>query len=177
MNSPQYRRVASDDSNGVQSPPRAGGGAASGNLVAGRSLQDRVADKLVAFGWVSAALGVACYTNFFSVLLSSSSSSSTGPVLVNRTLLNLAFMGLGINTVLMMYLTVYLPKVKQLQADPSAWAVYCPRVIPIMTVTGIVTAILLIRGTWPKWGFFAPLILGVEAMGMLFSLHFIPWSL
>ena len=181
MNSPQYRRVSSsDDDGGIHSPTRPGG--VSGALVAGRSLQDRVADKCVALAWVVVALFVAHYTSFFTVLLGSpppsSSTSNEGGMVVNRTLIHLAFCGLGLNTVLTFYLTVYLPKVKKLKADASAWSVYCPRVIPIMTLTGVIVALLLIRGTWPKWGFFAPLILGIEAMGFLFSLHFIPsWGL
>ena len=181
MASPQYRRVSSSDDDGdrgIHSPTRPGG--VSGALVAGRSLQDRVADKFVALAWVVVALFVAHYTSFVTVLLGGSSSDDEGganPV-VNRTLIHMAFCGLGLNTVLTFYLTVYLPKVKKLKADASAWSVYCPRVIPIMTLTGVMVALLLIRGTWPKWGFFAPLILGIEAMGFLFSLHFIPtWGL
>ena len=172
MSSPQYRRVSSSGNDeggtslGVQSPRSS----SPGGVVAGRSLQDRVADKLIAVGWVVAAALVAYWTNFFSVLFSDTET-------VNRTLIHMAFSGFGINTVLTLYLTVYLPKVKVLPADASAWNVYCPRVIPIMTLTGVLTALLLIRGTWPKWGFFAPLFLGVGAMGFLFSLHFIPWSL
>jgi len=117
--------------------------------------------------WVIAAVFTAYWTSFFSTILSSQD--------VNRVLLNLAFACLAVNTGLTLYLTVYLPKIKKLK-DASAWNVYCPKVIPIMVLTGVVCALLLIRGTWPVWGFFAPLILGVEAMGFLFSFHFLPWK-
>jgi len=176
---PQYRRVASDENTGsservttthhsISNTTTSSSSSSSGTLVAGRSLQDRVADKAVALGWIVAALMVTYATNFYSVIFYSKE--------VNRTLIQLAFVGLGINSILTIYLTIYLPRVKKLQADFSAWNVYCPRVIPIMTLTGVLTALLLIRGTYPKWGFFAPLFLAIEAMGLLFSLHFFPWS-
>lgn len=43
-----------------------------------------------------------------------------------------------------------------------------------MVATGIACGLLLIRATWPAWGFLAPLILGVQAFGALFALHFVP---
>jgi hypothetical protein len=116
--------------------------------------------------WVTVAVVVARFTNFFPVIFSDER--------VNRPVLLTAFVCLVVNTVLVLYLTVYLPKVKKL-TDSSAWDVYCPNVIPSMTFVGIVCAILLVRATWPVWGFLAPLILGLEAMGALFALHFIPW--
>jgi hypothetical protein len=116
--------------------------------------------------WVLMAMVVAYWTSFFTVLLSSADA--------NRFLLNIAFLCLATNTGLTAYLMIYLPHVKKLK-DSSAWSVYCPRVIPIMILLGVICALLLIRGTWPVWGFFAPLYLGIEAMGFLFSLHFVPW--
>ena len=116
--------------------------------------------------WVTLAVLVARWTHLVPILLSSDR--------VNRPLLHLAAVCLGINTVLLLYLTVYLPKVVKL-SDSSAWDVYCPRVVPTMTFVGIVCAILLIRATWPVWGFLAPLILGTQAMGALFCLQFVPW--
>ena len=76
--------------------------------------------------------------------------------------------------VLLLYLTVYLPKVIKL-TDPSAWPVYCPRVIPSMILLAVLAAIFLIRATYPVWGFLSPLILGIEAMGALFATQLIPW--
>jgi hypothetical protein len=127
---------------------------------------DRIADKLYALGWMTVSLLVARWTDFFHVLLSSDR--------VNRPILYLAAVCLGINTILLLYLTVYLPKIVKL-TDSSAWDVYCPRVIPSMCVVGVCCGIFLIRATWPVWGFLAPLVLGVQAMGALFALHFVPW--
>jgi hypothetical protein len=116
--------------------------------------------------WLAAAVLVARWTNFFHVIFHSDQ--------VNRIVLHVAFACLGINTLLLLYLTVYLPKVVKL-TDSSAWDVYCPKVVPSMGVLGVVSAILLIRATYPVWGFLAPLILGIEAMGALFATQFIPW--
>lgn len=133
-----------------------------------RSPADRMADKAIALAWVLVAWLVAKWTRFFHVLLADERA--------NRPLLQVAALSFGINTVLLLYLTVYLPKIKGL-TDSSAWEVYCPRVVPTMTFVGVVTGLLLIRATWPVWGFLAPLVLGVEFLGLLFGLHFVPWCL
>ena len=116
-------------------------------------------------GWVLAALLVARWTHFYSIIWMSDKP--------NRWLLRIAMLGMGIIASLILYLTVYLPKVKKL-SDSSAWNVYCPRVIPTMTIVGIVTLLLFIRALWPVWGFLSPLIFGTEVMGALMSLHFLP---
>ena len=121
------------------------------------------------------------------------------------------------NTILMLYLSIYIPKIKGINVDiinyqnykmnldataaatantnntttnnnneianyatnkvtnSDLWAVYCPRVIPIMTFNGILSGILLLRCFWPVWGFLAPFILGIEFFGLLFVGQFIPW--
>lgn len=117
-------------------------------------------------GWVTVAALVARWTNFVHVLLSSTE--------VNRTVLHLAVACLGTNVILLLYLIVYLPKVVKL-TDSSAWEVYCPNVIPCMGLFSALSAIFLIRATYPVWGFLAPLILGIEAMGALFATQLIPW--
>jgi hypothetical protein len=81
---------------------------------------------------------------------------------------------LGINTIPLLYLTIYLPRIKGI-TESSAWDVYCPRVVPTMTILGILTGLSVIRSVWPVWGFLSPLILAVEFFGCLFALHFVPW--
>ena len=115
--------------------------------------------------WVAFALVVSRWTSFYTTIWSSDKA--------NRGLIRLAFLGLGVNTALFLYLSVYLPRVKGL-GNSSAWSVYCPRVIPSMATVGILTVLILIRATWPVWGFLAPLILGIQFMGALMFLHFIP---
>ena len=115
--------------------------------------------------WVTLALVVSRWTSFYTTIWSSDKA--------NRGLLRFAFVCLGVNTALFLYLSVYLPRVKGL-SNSSAWSVYCPRVIPSMVTIGILTVLIFIRATWPVWGFLAPLILGIQFMGALMLLHFIP---
>jgi hypothetical protein len=137
------------------------------------SSSDRLADKAIAYVWVIAAVLVAWWSKTATVLLSPAYHYK-GPGGPNRFLLCLLAVLLGMNTMFVLYLTVYLPRVKGL-TDSSAWSVYCPSVIPTMTLTGLASFLLAVRATWPVWGFLAPLVLGVECLGLLFGLHFVPW--
>jgi len=85
------------------------------------------------------------------------------------------------NVILTAYLTVYLPykfptsdKYATHASSPKFWEAYCPNVIPTMTAFGVIGSFFLCRACFPVWGFLSPLILGVVALGMFFSLHFIP---
>ena len=86
--------------------------------------------------WMAAAYLVAKWTHFYSTLWTSDE--------LNRILLKVSFVGLAIVITLLLYLMMYLPKVKGL-TDPSAWNVYCPKVIPTMGITMLVTFLILIR--------------------------------
>ena len=116
--------------------------------------------------WVGLSVMTIRYTDTVSIIFTSDD--------ILRPVFNIAVGQLTVNTILMLYLSVYLPKVKGLN-DSSAWEVYCPKVIPIMTANGIVCAMLLLRSLWPVWGFLTPFILGVEFFGLIFVTHFIPW--
>jgi hypothetical protein len=116
--------------------------------------------------WISIALFTVDHTDTIHVIL-----SSEEPI---RPLLHIAITQITINTILLLYLGVYLPKIKGLK-DTEAWSVYCPRVIPFMTLNGLICIFTLIRSLWPVWGFLTPFILGVESLGLLFSTHFVPW--
>lgn len=152
----QYHQVSSSEATSNGSPS---------NTTARQPLSERFFDKVIAAVWVLIAVLVARSTKFWSTVLSSSSKA-------NHALLQVFYLILGINTVLLLYLTIYLPRVKKL--DSSAWDVYCPRVIPTMSFLGVVQFLVLIRAVWPVYGFLGPLIVGAEAMGILFSLHFVP---
>jgi hypothetical protein len=167
-----YRRVSSGNDAAADAAETAVGRRTSSSRSSNSNSSSNfsLADKLTAAAWMTVAVATARWTHFYSVVLSASASA----VAANRPLLRAAVCLLGVNTVLVAYLTLYLPAVKGL-TDSSAWAVYCPRVIPCMTLTGIAAALLLIRGLWPVWGFLAPAILGTQAMGWLFAAHFVPW--
>jgi len=159
MSSSNYRRVATRESAAASS--------SSDTLDANvtRSRNERLQDKLIALAWLVLAILVSRWTGFFSIIWSSDKP--------NRTLLRFAAMGLGIITAQCLYLTLYLPKVKGL-VDSSAWSVYCPRVIPTMAVTGVISYLVFLRACWPVWGFLGPLIFGTQFMGLIMSLHFVP---
>jgi hypothetical protein len=116
--------------------------------------------------WVAIAIAVAKFTRFFPILFHDER--------IIRPLFYASLVLMGINTVLILYLVLYLPRIKGI-TDSSAWDVYCPRVVPTATFNGILIAMALIRSVWPVWGFLSPLVLGVEAFGCLFALHFVPW--
>ena len=124
--------------------------------------------------WVAVAYAITVYTKLFHTIITD--ERILRPTLYSATSL------FTMNGILIVYLTVYLPfkfptsnihKVKA--SSPQFWEAYCPNVIPIMTVCGILGSLLLVRASYPVWGFLTPLILGVVALGLFFSLHFIPW--
>ena len=164
---PNYRRVAGsegDNNSAVSSePPELSHHHSQAST---RTFQERCMDKVVAVAWVLAASFVAYWTDTLHVLF----SEETAAV---RRLLQLVAIGVGIQTVLTIYLTVYLPYGKGL-TDSSAWTVYCPRVIPVLTAVSVITFLILVRALWPVWGFLAPLILSVEGLGLLFMLQLVP---
>ena len=145
-----------------------------------RTMTELITDKCFAAIWVVVASLIFHYTDSSHVYLltddsnyNTTENNSLKPTTANVLLMQLVMIGLGINTVLFGYLLIYLPYVKGLH-DSTAWDVYCPRVIPCMTLIGIGIFILLIRATYPIWGFLAPIIISIEAMGALFVCHFIP---
>jgi hypothetical protein len=131
--------------------------------------------QCVPVAWTVSAYFIVHYTRLFHTIFTDER--------ILRPVLNAAIALFSINTVLFLYLTVYLPCIKfsklansNISASSSAfWDVYCPRVIPTLTACGIFGSFLLIRACYPVWGFLTPLILGWVALGAFFSLHFIPW--
>lgn len=154
-----YRRVASHDNNDED--------ASTINDTIPRSLSDRCIDKVIALVWVTLAYATHQGCHVSQTLFNTKESHAIQP------LLHIVACLLGIQVVLATYLIVYLPYCKQL--DSSAWPVYCPRIIPMASVVGVVTVLLLVRACWPVWGFLTPLILGIQGMGVLFALQFVPW--
>ncbi len=192
----QYNRISSDDPTGNNTDATNAGtprrlntrspsscsqtstsSISSSQNPANKSIGQRISDKIHAAIWVLFAFFVAKGTDTLSVILSVSESESSSPHHRGspiRPLLHVAMAQLTVNFILLLYLGLYLPQIKGLK-DPESWSIYCPRVIPIMTANGVVCSFFLIRSLWPVWGFLTPFILGVEAMGLLFSMHFVPW--
>mmetsp|Transcript_16233 Transcript_16233/g.18809 ORF Transcript_16233/g.18809 Transcript_16233/m.18809 type:complete len:173 (-) Transcript_16233:257-775(-) len=131
-----------------------------------KTISQKISEKLHAIFFISLAYFTINYTDTISILFTSQT--------IIRPLLYIAITQITINTILLLYLTIYLSKIKGLK-DSSAWQVYCPRIIPIITFNGVLCGCLLIRCFWPVWGFCTPFILGVEFFGLIFVSHFVPW--
>jgi hypothetical protein len=182
-----YRRVAQrDDPTGGGGTESGGGGGSSSSGGGGvdtfdvpvRSRKDRLEDKCVALGWIIVSCIVERYTDFFSIVLLWNNTYTDIDIATsqpNKVLLRIAYIGFSIVITLYLYLTIYLPKVKGLPSnDPSVWTAYCPKVLPIMGVTGIMTYLILIRALYPIYGMLGPIISGTEIMGLVMATHFIP---
>ena len=196
-----YRRVAQRDDptggGGVEGGTSSGGGGSSSSSSGGggggvdtfdvpvRSRKDRLEDKCVAIGWIIVACIVAHYTDFFSIVslwnntntntATATATATTATSQPNKALLRVAYIGFSIVITLYFYLIIYLPKVKGLPSnDPSVWNAYCPKVLPIMGVTSIMTYLILIRAIYPIYGMLGPIISGTEIMGLIMATHFIP---
>lgn len=170
-----YRRLSSDaDTRSGQSTPISNvptrGDTASQVSCQGSKLTktraERFSEKAHALIWVVVALALTQYLELPRVLLTDQT--------IHRRLLNIAVILISINIVLMVYLGVYLPKIKGIH-DPAAWEIWCPKVIPTMTGIGIFSTFFLLRSLWPKWGFLTPFIVGIEFFGVVHLTHFIPW--
>mmetsp|Transcript_31062 Transcript_31062/g.29894 ORF Transcript_31062/g.29894 Transcript_31062/m.29894 type:complete len:169 (-) Transcript_31062:138-644(-) len=167
MSSGPYRRVSIDETPPQECSSERNSSNDNQNSASVKTRKERIIDKIHALLWVCAAIVVARFTHFFHYVLSDKT-------LVHRPIMNVAIALLVINLVFMLYLAIYLPFIKGIK-DSSAWDVYCPRIIPSMTFIGVACILLFIRALWPVWGFFTPLILGIESFGALFILNFIPW--
>ena len=52
---------------------------------------------------------------------------------------DLSMIGLGINITIMIYMTVYLPYVKRIPLEQLEYERECPKLIPVVTIVGIVS--------------------------------------
>ena len=90
----------------------------------------------------------------------------------SRMSLNAAVVCLVANMGIVLYLTLWLPLVMQINIP---WDIYCPHLIPISTGLGILCVILFMISFWPIYGMVSPFIISTLLMGFLFMTHFIPW--
>ena len=125
---------------------------------------DRITAKLHALVWVVLSISIILYTNLLNVAYSDER--------VNRYSLNFAVVCFVANMGIVLYLTLYLPLVLKVTAP---WEIYCPHLIPISTVLGLLVVFLLVVAFYPIYGMLTPLIIGILLMGFLFSSHFLPW--
>jgi len=125
---------------------------------------ENVSNKIHALFWCLLGGFVLIKTDFLHVAFSDPK--------VNRLYFNLSLILLATNSVLGLYLIIYLPYIARVTLP---WDKYCPRVIPTITIVGTICFGTLIKALWPVWGFLTPLILTSIGMAAMFSLHFIPF--
>ncbi|GMI54621.1 hypothetical protein ScalyP_jg4327 [Parmales sp. scaly parma] len=123
----------------------------------------KVSDKIHAAFWVG--LGI------FTIVQSSLIPTMLNDPTVHRLFFNLAVICFTINCVLLGYLAVYLPCMRV----TTPWDIYCPRVIPTVTIIFLVGGGCMMKALWPVYAFLTPVILSAVGMAGLFSLHFMPF--
>eukprot|EP01017_Pseudomicrothorax_dubius_P020714 TRINITY_DN2249_c0_g1_i1.p1 TRINITY_DN2249_c0_g1~~TRINITY_DN2249_c0_g1_i1.p1 ORF type:complete len:178 (+),score=50.33 TRINITY_DN2249_c0_g1_i1:851-1384(+) len=98
-------------------------------------------NKIQSAMWVTGAVAVIYYSNFFKVIFDSPRA--------NRIFVNIALLGIGINVTLTIYVAFILPHVLKIK---ESFETYCPRVVVIGTISGVTSFITMIIGIWPLWG-------------------------
>ena len=83
--------------------------------------------------------------------------------------MDLSLLCLGLNMAIMIYVTLIMP-LKGLPADIEK----VPKLIPILTVSGLLLPIFLTLAIWPVWGFLSPLYIFILCFGFIFALTFLP---
>ena len=97
----------------------------------------KVSDKIHAAFWVG--LGI------FTIVQSSLIPTMLNDPTVHRLFFNLAVICFTINCVLLGYLAVYLPCMRV----TTPWDIYCPRVIPTVTIIFLVGGGCMMKALWP----------------------------
>jgi len=125
---------------------------------------ERIQAKVHAFVWVALAIGSMYYVDFVDVAMNNDK--------VRRGCLNASVVCLVCNLCLLCYLIIYLPLFESIHSQ--MWDIHCPNVIPILTVLGLSTIVLLNIAFWPVWGLLTPVLIFFMTMGFLLVGHFIP---
>uniref|UniRef100_A0A7S2RNV8 Transmembrane protein n=1 Tax=Mucochytrium quahogii TaxID=96639 RepID=A0A7S2RNV8_9STRA len=124
---------------------------------------EEYAVKMHAFLWVVAAGAAVYYTEFIKVCREGKD--------VHRIWFNIGLALFVVATVLVLYMAIYVPRVKKCNLDP---AVYSPKMLPFTAVCSVLSGICFVIGLWPVYGLFTPAMLGLLWIGGLMSAHFLP---
>mmetsp|Transcript_43601 Transcript_43601/g.50160 ORF Transcript_43601/g.50160 Transcript_43601/m.50160 type:complete len:217 (+) Transcript_43601:92-742(+) len=122
-----------------------------------------LSDKVQVLAWVIGAGYLMYYINFFGVFWDNED--------VDRFWLTIALASMGLNIVLIFYLSFILPYVFKVEEE---WEVYCPRVIPAATAIGVLFMFTGILAFWPVWGWFTIPIVFIVFMGFINALQLLP---
>ena len=121
-----------------------------------------VSDRIQALFWVSIASLILYKTNFFRELWENE-------LIKGSLFMNLTLLSLGLNMTILCYVTIGLP-MKGLEADINL----TPKLIPILTASGIFLPLFLTLAIWPVWGMLAPVYIFFLTFGFIFALTFLP---
>jgi hypothetical protein len=85
--------------------------------------------------------------------------------------LHIALACASINFGTFLYVQLYLRLVKGVSDDPELAA---PWAVPVACVSGILAWVLCCCAGWGVWGYFTPVVMTIETIGLVMSLHFVP---
>jgi hypothetical protein len=111
------------------------------------------------FFWMTSAIAVLYYTNFFLVIWESDA--------VNRLFFGFSLLGFGIFATITVYASFFTGKHDIIE-------VVAPNLIPIATAVGVFTYICAHVAFWPVWGWMTPLILFVQMFGYMIAGSYMP---
>lgn len=77
----------------------------------------------------------------------------------------------GVNAGTFMYVQLYLRLVKGVHEDPE---LSTPWALPMASGSAILAWVLFCIAGWSVWGYFTPLVMSVETVGLVMCLHFVP---
>lgn len=126
---------------------------------------ERISTKVQAALWVIAAVVIFVKGGVYEV--------ASDPARSNPFFVYLGLAALALTVVLAFYCVVWIPRVHYSQ---WGWAVVAPGMVEAATAAVVTSFFSFIIGLWPGYGLLTPLIVGFEAMGCVFVLHFIPFS-
>uniref|UniRef100_A0A7S3IZ80 Transmembrane protein n=1 Tax=Strombidium inclinatum TaxID=197538 RepID=A0A7S3IZ80_9SPIT len=118
-------------------------------------------DRIQALFWVAVSGLIIYKTNFFRQLWENDDIS---PMFMALTLVCL-----GINVMIMLYVTVGMP-LKGQEADIEK----VPKLIPVMSIASVLMPIFLVIAIWPIWGILSIIYVFVLSFGYIFALSFLP---
>ena len=104
-------------------------------------------------------------------LLTLSTPSPSPPSLLLRTFIFIGTAALTVAFLIGFYCVVWL---RHVQGTSWPWQIVAPGMVEVATLSGVVSFLAFVAGLWPAYGLLTPLLVGILAMGLMFSLHFLP---
>jgi hypothetical protein len=123
-----------------------------------------VETKLSAIVSIGLAIAVIYFSNFFKIIFEHPG--------IDLSYLYLSIISYTASLCIIFYLSFYLPYFKKIHEDQ--WDSYCPNMIPITTICGILGVVFLISAIWDVYRWYSiPMVLIIN-WGMVMTAHFAP---